>query len=150
MNKNFHIKGLDKLLKDLTALGVDGIKRIGETTEANARDIEANAKSFAPYDFGTLRMNIKAFNVSLGNLSEWKILANAFGNAPYSAYMEFGTGGEVEVPQELKEMAIKFKGKGIKQVDLRPRPFMYPALIQGRKQYLKDLEGDLKDLTKKV
>jgi len=37
-------------------------------------------------------------------------------------------------------MAIKFKGKGIKQVNLRARPFLYPALLRGRAEYLEKLK----------
>lgn len=141
------IKGFDKLIKDLKAFGDEGKKRISETTEANAREIEANAKQIAPYDLGVLRQNIKAIEVDDMN---WKIYANAFGNAPYSAYMEFGTGGKVEVPTELKDVAIKFIGKGIKQVNLRPRPYLYPSFVKGRVQYVKDLKSDLNDLTNKI
>ena len=58
------IIGLDKLIKDLRAFGVEGEKRIAETTEATARDIELNAKQIAPFNKlqhgGTLRQNIKA------------------------------------------------------------------------------------------
>jgi len=139
------IKGYDELIKKLRALGKEGQKRIAETTEVNAREIEANAKRLAPVDLGVLRNNIKAFAMSD---ERWKIKANALGNAPYSAYMEFGTGGEVEVPAELKEVAIQFKGKGVRKVNIRPRPFLYPAFVKGRNQYIKDLEADLKDLTK--
>ena len=139
------IKGFDKLIKDIKAIGVEGEKRIAETTEGNAREIEATAKQIAPYDFGALRQNIKALEQDKLN---WAVYANAFGNAPYSAYQEFGTGGLVEVPDELKDIAIKFKGKGIKKIDMRPQPFLYPAFVKGRTQYVKDLESDLIELTK--
>ena len=139
------IKGFDKLIKDIKAIGVEGEKRIAETSEGNAREIEATAKQIAPYDFGALRQNIKALEQDKLN---WAVYANAFGNAPYSAYQEFGTGGLVEVPDELKDIAIKFKGKGIKKIDMRPQPFLYPAFVKGRTQYVKDLESDLIELTK--
>ena len=139
------IKGFDKLIKDIKAIGVEGEKRIAETTEGNAREIEATAKQIAPFDLGALRQNIKALEQDKLN---WAVYANAFGNAPYSAYQEFGTGGLVEVPDELKDIAIKFKGKGIKKIDMRPQPFLYPAFVKGRTQYVKDLESDLIELTK--
>ena len=130
-------------------MGVEGQKRIAQTTEANALEIEKNAKLYAPVNKqkhgGTLRQGIKAIEISD---TQWKIKANATGLAPYSAYQEFGTGGLVEVPTELKDMAIKLKGKGIKKIDMRPQPYLYPAFVKGRTQYIKDLEGDLKDLTK--
>jgi len=147
MAKSGEIKGLKKLLKDLNSFGDEGRKMIAQTTEGIAREIERDAKTYAPVDLGTLRQGIKAFEVSP---MTYKVFANANGNAPYSAYMEFGTGGLVEVPSELKEVAAMFKGKGIRRVDIRPRPFLYPAFIKGRTQYIKDLEGDLKHLTGKI
>ena len=147
MSKSGDIKGLDKLLKDLQALGPDGVSVIEETTELIARDIEVDAKQLAPKDTGKLAQGIKALKVDKLN---WKVYANATGLAPYSAYMEFGTGGLVDVPAELAEMAIKFKGKGIKKIDLRPQPFLYPAFVKGRKNYVKELETELKALTKKI
>lgn len=147
MSKNGQIKGMDKLLKDLANLGEDGVRVISDVTEANARDIEVTAKQKAPKDTGKLAQSIKALEV---DKLKWKVLANATGLAPYAAYMEFGTGGLVEVPSELKEMAIKFKGKGVKRIDLRPQPYLYPALVKGRKQYVDDLEAELKAMTKKI
>ena len=73
------------------------------------------------------------------NQYNWTIEAGGI-LAPYAPFVEFGTGGLVEVPNELKEMAIKFKGKGIKKVNLRARPYLYPALLQGRTEYLDKLK----------
>jgi HK97 gp10 family phage protein len=147
MAKSGEIKGLNKLLKDLQNLGVEGQRAIAETTGANAKEIEANAKTYAPIDTGKLRQSISSFEK---DKLTWIIRANATGNAPYAAYMEFGTGGLVEVPDELKEIAIRFKGKGVKKIDLRPQPYLYPAFVKGRLQYIKDLKEDLKRLTKKI
>ena len=56
----------------------------------------------------------------------------------------------VKVPSELKEVAIQFKGKGVKEVNLPARPFLYPAFVKGRQQFLEDLEDLLKKETKKI
>lgn len=53
--------------------------------------------------------------------------ATVFVRAGYAPYVEFGTGGLVNVPRGLEEYAMQFKGRGIKQVNLPARPFMYPA-----------------------
>jgi hypothetical protein len=76
-------------------------------------------------------------------------MANATGLAPYSAYIEFGTGRAVQVPTELKEIAILFKGKGVKEINLQPQPYLYPAFVKGRKKYLQDLKDLLEHLTNK-
>lgn len=91
-----------------------------------------------------MRQDIRAVEVDPLN---WKIYANFSGITPYAAYMEFGTGGLVEVPAELEEIAVQFKGAGVKRIDLRPQPYLYPAFVEGRVNYVKDLEQDLEDLT---
>jgi HK97 gp10 family phage protein len=142
------IKGYDKFIKDLKSLGKEGVKRISETTKANAQEIATNAKIAAKVGkTGKLQQSIKPLEID--NLN-WKVSANATGNAPYAAYVEFGTGGMVKVPDELKEIAIQFKGKGVKEINLPARPFLYPAFVKGRIQYIKDLQDDLDDLTKSI
>lgn len=152
MSLAVHIKGLDKLLKDLNKLGEKAQEEIALTTELIAKDMSRNAIRLAPSNKiigfgGTLRLNIMPKKV---DKLTWKVLANALGTAPYSAYMEFGTGGLVEIPDELKEIAIQFKGKGIREVNLMPQPFLYPALVDGRVAYLKALKKNLDDLTKEI
>ncbi len=135
-------KNLNKVLKSLRKFGEEAERLIEDTTIANASEIEADAKRLAPVDKGFLRNQIFTREVDKLN---YEIVAGA----PYSAYMEFGTGGLVSVPDELKEIAIQYKGKGVRQINLAPQPFLYPAWIKGRKQYVDDLTDYLNDLTKK-
>jgi HK97 gp10 family phage protein len=140
------IKGLNKVLKDLQKFGDEATEDIFIITKSNAKEIELGAKQRAPVDKGFLRNQI---STESNKENKDKISFKVVANAPYSAYMEFGTGGEVEVPEELKDIAIKFKGKGIKRINLRPRPFLYPAFIKGRATYIEDLKDLLKKLTDK-
>ena len=145
------IKGLTKVLKNLERFGDEVKEDVHIITGDNATQIELGAKNNAPVNKiigfgGDLKQGIKA--IELGK-SDFKIMANSTGLAPYSAYVEFGTGRSVQVPTELKEMAIKFKGKGVKEINLQPQPYLYPAFVKGRTQYLKDLKKLLKDLTNK-
>lgn len=130
------IKGLNSVLADLRKYGKEAQKDIEGVTELVARNIEKNAKNYAPANFGKLGQSIQAVKDTPLN---WKVEAGGV-IAPYAPFVEFGTGGLVEVPNELKDQAIKFKGKGIKQVNLRPRPYLYPALLQGRNEYLEKLK----------
>lgn len=133
---------LNKVLKSLRKFGEEAERLIEDTTIANASEIEADAKRLAPVDKGFLRNQIFTREV---NKLNYEIVAGA----PYSAYMEFGTGGLVSVPDELRDIAIQYKGKGVRQINLAPQPFLYPAWIKGRKQYVDDLTDYLNDLTKK-
>ncbi|MFM2204476.1 MAG: Cellulophaga phage phi10:1 [Bacteroidota bacterium] len=134
------IKGINTVIANIKRYGAEATKDIEGVTEQVARNIEKNAKVNAPANFGKLGQSIQA--VKIDN-DTWKIEAGGV-IAPYAPFVEFGTGGLVEVPTELKEMAIKFKGKGIRKVNLRARPYLYPALLQGRVEYLDKLKKVLK------
>lgn len=138
-------------IKELISFGDEGRKVISIVTRETAKEIELTAKQLAPVglkstgapvDFGDLRQGINEVKV---DDYHYKVIAVQ----RYSAYMEFGTGGLVSVPNELKEIAIQFKGAGVKQINLRPQPFMYPAWIKGKLNYLDDLTKQLKKLTDK-
>ncbi len=137
------IKGLEKLLKDLDKFPKEIEAKLEGVLEDNARQVERSAKRNAPVDTGKLRQSIIA--AKNGELS-WRIYVSA----KYGAYMEFGTGGLVKVPPELQDLAIQFKGKGVKRIDLRPRPYLYPAFDLQRGQLLKDIEQLLTQELNKV
>jgi hypothetical protein len=49
----------------------------------------------------------------------------------YAVYIEFGTGNLFVNPerQGWVDLAAKYKGKGIKKVNLPPRPYMRPSIL---------------------
>lgn len=130
------IKGINSTIAKIKQYGKEAEKDIAGVTELVARNIEKDAKSNVVANFGKLGQSIKAVKETPLN---WKIEAGGV-LAPYAPFVEFGTGGLVQVPNELKEMAIKFKGKGIKEVNLPARPYLYPALLRGRVEYLDKLK----------
>jgi HK97 gp10 family phage protein len=130
------IKGLNSVIANIRKYGKEAEKDIEGVTELVARNIEKNAKNLAPADLGKLGQSIRAEKIDNIN---WSVSAGGV-LAPYAPFVEFGTGGLVDVPNEMKEIAIKFKGKGIKQVNLRARPYLYPSLLRGRTEYLEKLK----------
>ena len=130
------IKGLNTVLANIRKYGKEAEKDIEAVTEQVARNIEKDAKSRVVANFGKLGQSIQSVKETP---LEWRIEAGGV-LAPYAPFVEFGTGGLVEVPNELKEMAIKFKGKGVKQINLPARPFLYPSLLRGRNEYLDKLK----------
>jgi len=105
---------------------------LGDLIENTVQDISAEAAQRVPVDTGILRSSIG---------SEYKDLIGIAGTPiKYSPYVEFGTGGLVDVPAGLEDYAIKFEGDGIRQVDLPPRPFLYPAFKNNTTKMLKTLE----------
>lgn len=101
------VTGTTQLINRLRAIGADGERIANASVNAVADLIVADAKRLAPADLGTIRQNIGKSTVSNAN----GIQATIFSAAPESPYQEFGTGGRVDVPAEMAEMAAQFKGK---------------------------------------
>ena len=85
------------------------------------------AKWDAPVDMGGLMQSISV------TYQKSKLEGTVSVNAPYAPYVEFGTGGLVEIPQGFEELAAKFKGRGVKKVNLPARPYLIPAALKGGK-----------------
>lgn len=136
------ITGFKELANKLTALGNQGEQMVKDEIEGAGREIELKAKQLAPVDLGTLRQRINYAQTNAG------FGASISANASYSAYEEFGTGGLVNVPEEMRELAEYYKGKGVRQINLMPQPFLYPAFVEGRKNLIEQLKKGLIKLTK--
>lgn len=136
------VRGIDKVIARLRKLGTEAEQFVKDEVEGAGRDIEARAKAKAPKDLGTLArmINYSPTNNGFG--------AEVAANAPYSIYQEVGTGGLVNIPPELRELAEYYKGKGVKQINLRPQPFLYPALVEVRKEFIENLRKGLVKLAK--
>lgn len=65
-------------------------------------DAELNAKKLVPKNLGNLRNSINAKQVDELN---WELLASEI----YAPFVEFGTGGKVDVPKGFKTFAEQFK-----------------------------------------
>jgi len=137
-----NIKGFDELARRLQKMGADGVRMIKDEIEGAGREIELKAKQLAPVDLGPLRRSIN-YSSTDGGLG-----AMVSVNVSYGAYQEFGTGGLVSVPNEMRELAEYYKGSGVKKINLRPQPYLYPAFIEGRKNLIDQLNKGLERLTK--
>jgi len=135
---------ISRLLKQIDGFGVDANRMAVAVTNSTADSIVADAKQRAPVDLGQLRQSIGNTTASVGNNRSL-----IFANAPYAAYVEFGTGGAVSIPKGFDQLAIKFKGKGVKQINLRPQPYLIPAYLIGVAGYGKKLISVLQNETKK-
>ena len=135
---------VSKLLKQIDSFGQDAKRMAVAITNSTGDSIVADAKQRAPADLGQLRLSIGHTTARVGYNKSF-----IFSNAPYSPYVEFGTGGEVSIPAGFEELAAKFKGKGIKKIDIKPQPFLIPAYLIGVASYTKKLSKSLEIETKK-
>jgi phage gpG-like protein len=71
----------------------------------------------------------------------------------YAPYVEFGTGRTVDL-SELDELGIpqsyaaQFKGKGIKEVNLPARPYLYNSARQALHEMLSNMNRKIKNIVK--
>jgi len=115
-------------------------KKLKEVIYAATTRTSLNAKQFAPVVDSGLKNSIHYMSQDrglTGVVYAWK---------EYAPYVEFGTGFLVTVPSELKDYAMQFKGAGIRQVNLRPRPYLYPAFFINRQRFIKACDMMLKEL----
>ena len=136
---------LSQLNKKLENLRAFDKKTLSNELGRSAMVIVRMAKQNAPVDKGTLKQSIK---------SERKgKTVEVIAGANYAPYVEFGTGGMVDLDDMLQlgilpSYAAQFKGKGIKEVNLPARPFFYNAARIGLKNLLVRLKGELNNAIK--
>ena len=167
------IKGLTKVLKDLERFGDEAKTKIDAVTKVTSMDIVADAKSFAPKNNGKLAQSIVYTKVGeadykvvvnspygayveFGTGSKVKVPTELQGIASQFKGKKSGT-----FEQGLRAIKDWCKSKGIPESAAypifmsilkkgqEPQPYLYPAFVKGRAQYLKDLKKLLEDLTKK-
>lgn len=147
MNVNIKIdqSDLSKLKKKLDNLRAFESQKLSNELGKTALDISRMAKQTAPVDSGSLKQSIKAERK--GKTVE--IIAGAH----YAPYVEFGTGGSVDLNDMLQlgipaSYAAQFKGKGIRDVNLPARPFFFSSARIGFKNLLNRLNGEIKKAIK--
>ena len=115
-----NLTGIKEVEKALKTMDKHLRQDVGDEINASALNIQSSAKRLAPVDLGFLRNQIAL--VPIGDLT-YSVEARA----KYSAYLEFGTGGLVKIPAGFEDLAILFKGRGIRTINIRPQPFLIPS-----------------------
>jgi HK97 gp10 family phage protein len=108
--------------------------------EIAGRSAEFTAKKNAPVDLGKHRQGIN-YQPENDGLS-----AALYANESYSPYLEFGTGGYVDIPQGFEDLASQFKGQGKRKINMKARPHIIPACKEAHQKLVKKLETRLTEL----
>ena len=134
---------ISRLLKQLDQFGNDGKRLAVAITNQTAENISNKARTRAPVDLGQLRQ-------SVGNTKATLEINTSiiFANAPHAPYVNWGTGGLVDVEPMFTEIAILFKGKGVKKINLPARPFLTGSYMEEANEYPKRLTSAIDKLTK--
>jgi len=168
------VKGLSKTISELRKFGDEVEKMIDAETEATAIQIENDAKQMAPKNFGKLAQSIShlkvkeskykvAVNEKYGAYmefgtgkkvnvpAEFKDMANSFKNQKSGSFKD-----------GLESIKIWCRAKGIDEkaaypifakilgAGVNPKPFLYPAYVKGKSEYLNNLTKLLKRYNKKI
>ena len=132
---------ISKLLKQIDAFGDDAKRMAVAITNSTAEDISNKAKVRAPVDLGQLRQSIGKTTARL-NFNKSII----FANAPYAPYVNWGTGGSVQVEAVFKDIALPFK-RGGRKISLPARPFLTGSYLEEAAKYPEKLKTFLNRLT---
>lgn len=97
------IKGLDRFKKDVTNLKTELKTTVHKTIKEYADKMVVDARANVPVDTGVARDSIGSQEVEQGRVIFYV-------DSPHGAIQEFGLGVYMEVPEELREEALKFKG----------------------------------------
>lgn len=133
----FKIEGLDKLQKSFDRLAENIQEEVEFQLEEFCQEVNAEQVNKTPVDTGNLKRNNTFSKVA--NL-QWE-LSN---NTDYAPFVEFGTGGNVNVPKGLEDYAMQFyvNGKGT----LHPRPFFFEPFLRRREELVKNIKTALKTI----
>jgi HK97 gp10 family phage protein len=138
----FRIEGLDALITRLGKLAPEIAKEVALEVNASALAIQSKARRDVKVDNGILRNSIQLKEINTGD----KIMYTVGSRLKYAPYVEFGTGGTVSVPAGYEDFAIQFKGKGIRKINLRPRPYLIPAFESEIPVLRKNIQNVIKNV----
>jgi hypothetical protein len=128
------IEGYDRLMDVLKDLPKEKLEQVDGAFEGAARDMAAMAKRIVSKDKSFLHAAI-----SVRRISEMEY--EYFAQKSYAPYLEWGTLSSVSVPGDQQEIAIMFKGKGIRQgKGVTPRPFFYPPFYQIKPKLIQEIK----------
>ena len=145
VNIKINASDLSKLNKKLDKLRAFESQKVSNELGKTGLEIVRLAKRAAPVDKVTLKQSI--------NSQRSGKTINVIAAAHYAPYVEFGTGGRVNLDGRLRlgiptSYAAQFKGKGIRDVNLPARPFFFSSARVGFQNLFNRLNDEIKKAIK--
>lgn len=168
------VRGISQTIAELRKFGKETEKKIDAETQAIAFQIEGDAKKLAPKNFGKLAQSISNNKVEM---SRYKVTVNEYYGA-YMEFgtgtkvkvpAEFKSIADSFKGQKrgnwrdaLESIKAWCRAKGIDEkaaypilakilgAGVNPQPFLYPAYVKGKKDYLNNLKRLLDKTNKKI
>jgi len=135
---------INALVSRFKKAGAELNKSVADDLAESALEVRNGAIRRAPVDGGRLRGDINIRKIKPNGL-----LWNVNVKAKYAPYMEFGTGKKVNLTELTdagfpETYAAQFKGQGIKQVNLQPKPFLFPSVNEEAPRLMKQLRNTIR------
>jgi HK97 gp10 family phage protein len=105
----FKLEGMQKAIRELDKWEENKKLKIANQFNSSAMAIVKGAKMKAPVNQGRLRSDIQS-DITRSKMGT-VVSAGVFNTVAYAPYVEFGTKGKVNVPEELQDYAKTFQGK---------------------------------------
>lgn len=134
----FKVRGLEELQRELKNLEQEVYKEAKAELKKIAEEILADAVSRVHVKRGQLKSSAFITETRTGYKIGFDI--------GYAAYVEFGTGDFVVVPQGYESFAMEFYVNG--EGKSRPQPFLFPAFLARRDNIVKEIEQKINGLLK--
>jgi len=133
------IMGDKEIQRKIELLAKKNNKAVKEVIEKAVIIVEGNAKEKCPVVTNRLRSSITHEVKSIGE----KHIGKVGSNVEYAPYVEFGTRPHLAPIGERYMQKYGFKGKFL-YVSGAPKPYLYPALKDSRKDIIKLTERAIK------
>lgn len=127
----------------LNRLNRDTKKKVANIIEATGRSTHRRSQDFihahttgAGFLAASMNVNFSSDRLGFNVYSDNQNLVRGV-LVKYAPYVEFGTGTKVQVPRDVNAQWVSgFRGKGIRNVNLRARPFLFPAVRLSTKEMI--------------
>jgi len=127
------LSGITQIQEAIEKKNEDLINGVDDVITASVLDMNKEQKELAPVNTGLLRETL-GFDVGTPLVKE------VFSGVNYAPYVEFGTGGLVDVPAGLEDVAVQFKVQGLRKVNLPARPFFFPPYFDQKAKMIELLK----------
>lgn len=139
------LKGADRLVTKFENMSRQMTKEVKESVKKNTYKMESRAKKNAAYKTGHLKRSIHS-DFYNGGLS-----GEVSTNVEYAWFVEHGTRPHKITATNAKALKFNIGGdtvfaKSVMHPGTRPQPFLVPAFIETRDEFLKDLRRITKDV----
>lgn len=153
LNTKINTADLQRLKRKFSKL--QGYSKKVATYEMNRAVLQAQALAVAAAPVAKSTKTAGGYGSTLKGSIQIKPFpegAEMYSTANYAPYVEFGTGSRYVSPNDATKLGIpesyiaQFKGKGIKDINLAPRPFFYVSAARAYNNMLARVENRLKKI----